>query len=150
MIGRRTQRMFPSSSRRKANPVIRWMAHKDNSHLSSWYIYICSTSTSAHFAPYLGRIYSVCVPCTRHTLLTTGVVVGTCHGDILSAASTRLVDPPYPGGGGPPNPGGGGKGTPGGNPGGRKPGGAPGIPGGANGTGGLANAGGPAAGRKKL
>jgi len=48
-----------------------------------------------------------------------------------------------PGGGGPPNPGGGGKGTPGGNPGGRKPGGAPGIPGGANGIGGLANAGGP-------
>ena len=56
----------------------------------------------------------------------------------------------YPGGGGPPNPGGGGKGTPGGKPGGRKPGGAPGIPGGANGIGGLAKAGGPAVSVKKV
>jgi hypothetical protein len=70
-------------------------------------------------------------------------VVGIYY-DILPVRSTMTPGGlSYPGGGGPPNPGGGGKGTPGGNPGGRKPGGAPGIPGGANGIGGLAKAGAP-------
>ena len=74
----------------------------------------------------------------------TGAVVGSCHKKLTSCLPFLSGRLSYPGGGGPPNPGGGGKGTPGGNPGGRKPGGAPGMPGGANGIGGLAKAGGPA------